>query len=167
MKLVFDFQPDNTVMPSYAYILQKRNELESLKVQIKDLEKTYEAMFRELGSKDYTKYLDMVEKIGDNHVLVAKVDNIDVNILKDMTDKLASHFDKAAIVFVDVLGDHLTFIAKAKGNDVNCGELVKMAALFTGGNGGGRRDFAQAGGKDLSKADEVVLRLKAAIKEKL
>jgi alanyl-tRNA synthetase len=167
MNLAFDFQPDDTVEPSYAYILQKRNELESLKVMIKDLEKTYEAMVRERGSKDYTKYLDMAENIRDIKVLVARVDGIELNILKDLTDKIASHYDKAVIVFVDVLADHLTFIAKAKGNEANCGELVKMAAVFTGGNGGGRRDFAQAGGKDLSKADEVVLRLKAAIKEQL
>ena len=38
---------------------------------------------------------------------------------------------------------------------INCGRLVKEAAMLCGGNGGGRPDFAEAGGKDVNKADEV------------
>ena len=37
-----------------------------------------------------------------------------------------------------------------------CGNLVRQAAMLCGGNGGGRPDFAQAGGKDPSKANEVL-----------
>ena len=33
--------------------------------------------------------------------------------------------------------------------------LVKAAAQLTGGNGGGRPDMAQAGGKDTSKVQEA------------
>ena len=31
-----------------------------------------------------------------------------------------------------------------------------MAAVITGGNGGGKPDIAQAGGKDISKLDEAL-----------
>ena len=57
-----------------------------------------------------------------------------------------------------------TFVAKAKENAANCGMLVKNAAIITGGNGGGRPDFAQAGGKDASKVDEALKTVKDAIK---
>ena len=54
-------------------------------------------------------------------------------------------------------------ICKTKGVNVHAGNLVKQAAIVTGGNGGGRPDFAQAGGKDVSKVDEAL----ATIKESL
>lgn len=33
---------------------------------------------------------------------------------------------------------------------------MKEAAIKSGGNGGGRADFAQSGGKDVNKVDEVL-----------
>ena len=36
------------------------------------------------------------------------------------------------------------------------GDLVKEAAVLTQGNGGGRPDFAQAGGKDVSKLNDAI-----------
>jgi alanyl-tRNA synthetase len=46
---------------------------------------------------------------------------------------------------------------------INCGQLVKEAAIICGGNGGGRPNHAQAGGKDVSKADEAVSIIKSKI----
>jgi alanyl-tRNA synthetase len=39
---------------------------------------------------------------------------------------------------------------------VFAGNVVKEASQIAGGNGGGRKDFAQAGGKDTSKVDEIL-----------
>ena len=44
-----------------------------------------------------------------------------------------------------------------------CGNLVKKASMLCGGNGGGRPDFAQAGGKDITKVDEVFKLIKESI----
>ncbi|MFQ8582352.1 MAG: DHHA1 domain-containing protein [Holdemania massiliensis] len=43
--------------------------------------------------------------------------------------------------------------AIAKG--IKAGDFVKLAAQMSQGNGGGRPDMAQSGGKDASKVDEV------------
>ena len=42
------------------------------------------------------------------------------------------------------------FVCKNTTEALNAGLLVKQAAIACLGNGGGRRDFAQAGGKDVS-----------------
>ena len=60
---------------------------------------------------------------------------------------------------MSVTDSKVVFVAKAN-QEINkkgimCGKLVKEAAMLCGGNGGGSPDFAQAGGKDSSKADEV------------
>jgi alanyl-tRNA synthetase len=40
------------------------------------------------------------------------------------------------------------------------GELIREIAALVGGSGGGRPDFAQAGGNDPARTDEALARLK-------
>ena len=66
-----------------------------------------------------------------------------------------------SLIFVmSVTDSKVLFVAKANkelnSKGIMCGNLVKQAAILCGGNGGGRPDFAQAGGKDPSKACEVL-----------
>ena len=61
---------------------------------------------------------------------------------------------------MSVTDSKILFVAKANkelnSKGIMCGNLVRQAAMLCGGNGGGRPDFAQAGGKDPSKANEVL-----------
>ena len=41
---------------------------------------------------------------------------------------------------------------------IQAGQIVKEIAPIVGGGGGGRPDFAEAGGKDPSKIDELIQR---------
>lgn len=50
---------------------------------------------------------------------------------------------------------------EAQNKGLNAGKLVKEVAQVTGGNGGGKPDFAMAGAKDLTKMDEAL----AAVEE--
>ena len=57
--------------------------------------------------------------------------------------------------------------AGSKGCDINAGDWIKQVAPVVGGGGGGRPDFAQAGGKDISKIDAAIKVAKEYIEEKL
>jgi alanyl-tRNA synthetase len=46
---------------------------------------------------------------------------------------------------------------------VDAGALIREVAPIIGGSGGGRKDFAQAGGKDPSKLEEAIEKLKSLI----
>ena len=46
---------------------------------------------------------------------------------------------------------------------VKAGNLVKEVAVLTGGNGGGRPDFAMAGVKDVSKLENALLQVKEMV----
>ena len=109
----------------------------------------------------------MVKTLPQGKYLVAKVEDLDVTIVKDLVDKIAAHYDNIVVVFASVAGERITFVAKARGNKIHCGNLVKKAAQFTGGNGGGRPDFAQAGGRDVSKVDSALLLIEKEIEEQL
>ena len=86
--------------------------------------------FKTTTADDLRKMIDYVKDKMTNTVVV-----------------LASGADKA--IFAAGVTKELTSKVKA-------GNLVKEAAVITGGNGGGRPDFAQAGGKDTTKIQEAM-----------
>jgi len=57
----------------------------------------------------------------------------------------------------------LASVTKDLTDRVKAGALVKELAPIVGGGGGGRPDFAEAGGKDASKIDELISRAKKLV----
>ena len=116
-----------------------------------------------MNSKGIDSYSDKIVNKDGINLLIEKVENFDVNVLKDTIDKITANLDKAFVMFANVVGDKIIFIAKNKNTAFNAGMLVKEAAIVTGGNGGGRPDFAQAGGKDVTKVDEAISKVKSVV----
>ncbi|MCK5762096.1 MAG: hypothetical protein KAH16_04265, partial [Candidatus Izimaplasma sp.] len=67
------------------------------------------------------------------------------------------------VFIANVANNKVTFIAKSN-VDIHAGKIAKEAAIITGGNGGGRPDMAQAGGRDISKVDEAIRLVKELVK---
>lgn len=102
--------------------------------------------------------------INSTRVCVARVDEGDI---KAMCDDFKNAYEKAVILLVQVKDGKIMLAAGAKNAPIKAGELVKAVAAVLGGSGGGRDDFATAGGKDISQiqnACELALKL---IKDKL
>lgn len=102
--------------------------------------------------------------INSTRVCVARVDEGDI---KMMIDDFKNAYERAVILLVQVKEGKIMLAAGAKNAPVKAGELVKAVAAVLGGSGGGRDDFATAGGKDISQiqnACELALKL---IKDKL
>ena len=152
------------IVGSYEDILTFRGAYDNARKVLKDLDKQYEAKARELNALDYKSFLDEVVDVNGINVLVTKVENQDINSIKDVIDNIANQYDNCVIFFAIVNDQKIIFVAKSKGNKVHCGDLVKTAAITTGGNGGGRPDFAQAGGKDSSKVEEALVQVLEKVK---
>lgn len=102
--------------------------------------------------------------INGTRVCVARVDEGDI---KMMIDDFKNAYEKAVILLVQVKDGKIMLAAGAKNAPIKAGELVKAVAAVLGGSGGGRDNFATAGGKDISQiqnACELALKL---IKDKL
>ena len=61
----------------------------------------------------------------------------------------------------------LVSVTKDLTDRVKAGQLVKELAPIVGGGGGGRPDFAEAGGKDASQIDAMLTRARELVEQAL
>ncbi len=116
----------------------------SLKNELKELEKSSN---EELNS----------QKIGDVELIISEVKAGDI---KKNIDDIKNAKDKVAIILFQTKGQKVLIAAGVKNANIKAGEWIKNVAPLVGGGGGGRDDFAQAGGKNpegLGKAKEYAL----------
>ena len=75
--------------------------------------------------------------------------------IKDKIDELKNQNDKLCAMLFQVKGDKVLIACGVKDASAKAGDWIKKIAPILGGGGGGRPDFAQAGGKDKTKLPEA------------
>ena len=128
-----------------------QDEIKTLKDEIKALQKA--------GKKELA-----FEKVGDVDVVVELVEAGDI---KEMIDELKNQKESIAVMLLQKKGDKVMLAAGVKNANIKAGAWIKAIAPILGGGGGGRDDFAQAGGKDITKIDEALNQSKAFVKSQL
>ena len=83
------------------------------------------------------------------------VDELGAGDIKEKIDELKNQNEKLCAILFQVKDDKVMMAAGVKGCDAKAGDWIKHIAPLLGGGGGGRADFAQAGGKDISKLQEA------------
>lgn len=83
------------------------------------------------------------------------VDIVNGGDIKAIIDDYKNGYDKVAIFLLQAKDDKVMLACGIKGIAANAGDWIKNIAPIVGGGGGGRADFAQAGGKDTSKIEEA------------
>ena len=132
--------------------------IKKLKDQIKDLKKEIET------AQNQVKAPLSEQMIGDVKVVVDIIDNGD---LKKIIDDMKNANEKVAILLLQAKDDKVTIVAGSKNTNVKAGDWIKNIAPIVGGGGGGRPDFAQAGGKDVTKIEEAKISALSYAKENL
>ncbi len=84
------------------------------------------------------------------------VDIIEAGDIKEMIDQIKNQKSSVAVMLFQKKGQKVLLAAGVKNAPIKAGLWIKKIAPILGGGGGGRDDFAQAGGKDVSKLDEAV-----------
>ena len=149
---------------SYKYVLDVKEYVAKLKEDAKQLEKKLSQLKKSSSKMDVSDYAGKFEVANGINYLVRKFDNESLDSLKDLADNLVEKKDSSVVLFANVVGDKVIFVCKNKVNTLSAGTLVKEAAIVTSGNGGGRADFAQAGGKNASKVDDALNKVIEIIK---
>ena len=161
--LSFDVDITNDTPFSYKDIIYIQNELEYVQDEVKELEKTYQAKKQEQAKEDLTEFLEKQETINEKQVILMKTEGKDFKLLKGIVDELLNRLGNGFIFIANVNGDNINFIARSN-IELSAGEIVKMAATKSLGNGGGSNTFAQGAGKTSEYIDEIIESIKTQIK---
>ena len=138
--------------------------------EAKNIVKEYEQLQTKLVKYEINELLENVDEINGVKVLKAAFANKDINELKEIVDRGKEKLQSGIIILGTNNGGKAIFVVgvtKDLISKVKAGEIVKVAAQVAGGNGGGRPDFAQAGGKDGNAVKEAVDKAFEFVNEKL
>ena len=83
------------------------------------------------------------------------VDIVNQGDIKKLVDDLKNGNDSVAILLMQVKDEKIMLVSGVKNSKIKAGDWIKAVAPIVGGNGGGRPDFASAGGKDIEKIEEA------------
>lgn len=133
--------------------------------RIDSLEKEIENYKSEISRLKSTNSSDIINELKNSvrnvkgiNLLVKKFENASMDELRDYENRIKNSFDNMIIIFASV-SDKIVFTVSVDDKLVDkydAGKIVREIAQVTGGNGGGKKNFAQAGGKDISKLDEAL-----------
>ena len=134
--------------------------IDTLQNEIKHLHRENESLAAKLGNIEAGSLASKVKDVNGIPVLVANVQNTDMNNLRNMADDLKQKLGSGVIVLGSAVDGKVNLIAGVTKDLIekgfHAGKLIKEVSTRCGGGGGGRPDMAQAGGKDPSKLDSAL-----------
>lgn len=162
----------------YAYLNNLQNNLETIAINLKsnlnDVVKRSQHIVEELKEKDkqiekiklnlksssIDDILKGVDEIQGIKFLTHKFEDVDMDTLKKLGDQIRDKIGSAVVVLASQTDGKVTFLTTVTKDlvkkGINAGNIVREVSKIAGGNGGGRPDFATAGGKDISKIEEAL-----------
>ncbi|HEX7080770.1 MAG TPA: alanine--tRNA ligase [Gammaproteobacteria bacterium] len=123
------------------------------------LEREVQALKAKLASGGSRDLLEEATEVGGVKVLVARLDGVDNKVLRDTADRLKDKLGSGVVVLGSAEGDKVRLVAavtKDLTDRLEAGRLIRVVAERVGGKGGGRPDFAQAGGNRPEQLDEAL-----------
>ncbi|MGO8973002.1 MAG: alanine--tRNA ligase [Steroidobacteraceae bacterium] len=113
------------------------------------LEKEVQQLKSKLASGQGGDLTAQAKEVGGIKVLAAQIDGADAKSLRNAVDQLKTKLGSSVIVLATVHDGKVVLVAGVS-NDLlgrlKAGDIVGVVAAQVGGRGGGRADFAQAGG---------------------
>ena len=135
----------------------------SLSAELKEKERQISVLESKLAATKVSEMMAEAVTVGDVRVIAKSVSGMEIPVVRSLCDTIKSKFEDIVLVLA-VLGDEkLTFVSacgkKAIESGCHAGNIVREVAKITGGNGGGKPDTAMAGGKDIAKVGEALLKV--------
>ncbi|HWR61137.1 MAG TPA: alanine--tRNA ligase, partial [Clostridia bacterium] len=129
--------------------------VDALMKQLKDSEKEIAAFKSQLAVGMLDELAAAAKEEKGVKYLVTRLDNMNIDGLRDMGDKLRDRLGNAFVMLYSFDGEKTVLLAMASKEAVargaHSGNVIKEAAKLAGGSGGGRPDMAQGGIKDADK----------------
>jgi len=135
---------------------QASAKIEQLLKRNKELEKELAAARQALVTGSASDHTENVQEIAGIKVLATRIDGADAKTLREAVDRFKDKL-QSAVVVIGSVDDGVVRLAAGVTKDntdrIRAGDLIKPVAEQVGGKGGGRPDFAQAGGNNVEALD--------------
>jgi alanyl-tRNA synthetase len=108
--------------------------------------------------------------VGGIKVLAAQIDGADVRSLRDAVDQLKSKLGSSVIVLASVEQGKVVLVVGVSSDlltQMKAGEIAGHVAAKVGGRGGGRADFAQAGGTQPENLGAALAEVEGLVRSRL
>jgi alanyl-tRNA synthetase len=139
--------------------------------RVRALERENRALKDKLATGSGVDLAAAAVDLGGVKVLAARVDGADIGTLRAALDRLKNQLGSAIIVLGAVESDSRVLLVAGVTADqigrVRAGELVGAIAAQVGGKGGGRADFAQAGGSKPESLDQALASVTPWVRSRL
>jgi len=130
-------------------------QISKLKATVKDLEKESKSLRQKMANMRYQKNTQQIQKIQDISLVTQEVEGLTINELRELADSLKQKIGSGIVVLGASKGKKafiVISVTKDLTGRIKADDLIKIVAPMVGGGGGGRPDFAQAGG---TKPDQI------------
>lgn len=127
----------------------------------KDLEREIEKLRGRLEQDQIPDLLAKQSSVNGAKVLISRVDGADAKQLREIADRLKEKLGRSVIVLASAGQANVNLVAsvdKELTERYHAGNIIRELAAIVGGGGGGRPEFAQAGGKEPAKLEAALKR---------
>ena len=150
---------------------QLSDKIRHLQAENKDLHSELESVKSKMAKEAMGDVSDQVTEVKGVKLIAAKVDDVDMNGLRDLGDQLKEKLGEVVIVLASAAGGKVSLVAMATDEAVkkgaHAGNLIKGIAGLVGGGGGGRPNMAQAGGKNPDGIDAAIAKVSEVLESQL
>jgi alanyl-tRNA synthetase len=134
--------------------------IDALQTELERLRRQAEQLARIQAAAVADGLVERATRVGDAHLVVARVDALGQDVLRDIADRVRGRLKSALVLLAAELDGHPVFLAAATpdlvARGIHAGTIIRAVAQAAGGGGGGRPDLAQAGAKDPSRIDAAL-----------
>jgi alanyl-tRNA synthetase len=134
----------------------------------KELEREIEKLRGQFEKDQIPALLAKKQSINGINLLITQVDSADGKQLREIADQLTEKLGSGVVVLASAGDANVNLVAsvtKELTKRYHAGNIIKELAGMVGGGGGGRPDFAQAGGKEPAKIAAALKRAEELVRQ--
>ena len=145
--------------------------IETLQDELKEATRENEKLKNQMAKDAMGDVMDQVVEVKGVSLLAVKIDNVDMNGLRNLGDQLKEKMGEGVIVLASAADDKVNLITMATDGAIakgaHAGNMIKAIAKLVGGGGGGRPNMAQAGGKNPAGIEAALTEAKAVLESQI
>ena len=139
------------------------NKISQVIKQMRENEKIIGQLKSKIAGSEGNNLINQAIDFGEYNFLGVQVNNLGTNELREMIDNLKEKLQSAVIILGSHVNGKVSFAVGITDNltsKIKAGEIAKRLGEYVGGKGGGRDNFAMAGGSDINSMDIAIKNIK-------